>query len=88
MKAGAHTTSIASVPAGGPLKRDRERVNPEPKPEREETQAMSTSDIDPMRRRTLLGAVAAVASVPLANLVMSARLEAGACPVDVSGPAE
>jgi hypothetical protein len=38
------------------------------------------SDHDPARRRALSGALAAVASAPLANLVMSARLEAGELP--------
>lgn len=49
-------------------------------PQHKENQAMSQSSIDPVRRRTLLGALAAVASVPLANLVMSARLQAEELP--------
>jgi len=69
---------MGAVEARRKLARD---LNPKPTPSDEEIQIMSNrSDIDPVRRRTLLGALAAVASVPLANLVMSARLEAEELP--------
>lgn len=48
---------------------------------------MSQDSIDTARRRTLVRALAAAASVPLANLVMSARLQAEELPhLDPSDP--